>query len=413
VANDDGKTFEAHMAMKQRMKGGPRNTPTSLTVVVKALENGQWCPCRCHTSMSSAAASPARTSQSPAEVKGSTGHARVFGASTPDSFASYDPATSSSKMSQDSSPASPSSTPATDAYAAGLIDGEGCVSLDKKLTLRVDVGMSSKGLSVLEWLVAHHGGTIRNTRAATEKWEAAQAWMILGDRAISFLRQISPYLVLKQGQAGIALALGDLRGRQAKTKTGRVRWSDEGRAEALRLREALMDLNRKGPMVSESCADERIALLAGDRWVTTQLDLSSEAGLKSFSGTWPRAGMTRSGIAFRLRPLAPLTGGIGSGLWGTPTARDWKDTGDMTNVPENGLLGRQVLNRESWPTPKASDSSRDPGQATRWGPGNSQRSNLKDALRYRQATAGEPTTGSLNPPWVAKLMGFPADWLDL
>jgi hypothetical protein len=85
----------------------------------------------------------------------------------------------------------------------------------------------------------------------------------------------------------------------------------------------------------------------------------------------------------------------------------------MTNVPENGLLGRQVLNRESWPTPKASDSSRDPGQATRWGPGNSQRSNLKDALRYRQVTAGEPATGSLNPTWVSKLMGFPADWLDL
>jgi hypothetical protein len=206
------------------------------------------CPCRCHTSTSSAAGSPARTSQSPAEAKGSTGHARVFGASTPDSFASYDPATSS--------------------------------------------------------------------------------------------------------------------------------------------------------------------------WRTSQLSLLEEWSV--FSGTWPRAGMTRSGTAFRLRPLAPLTGGTGSGLlptpaetWGTPTARDWKDTGDMTNVPENGLLGRQVLNRESWPTPKASDSSRDPGQATRWGPGNSQRSNLKDALRYRQVTAGEPATGSLNPTWVSKLMGFPADWLDL
>jgi hypothetical protein len=38
VAHDDGKTPEAHMAMKQRMKGGPRNTITSLTVMVKAVE---------------------------------------------------------------------------------------------------------------------------------------------------------------------------------------------------------------------------------------------------------------------------------------------------------------------------------------------------------------------------------------
>ena len=39
-------------------------------------------------------------------------------------------------------------------------------------------------------------------------------------------------------------------------------------------------------------------------------------------------------------------------MWGTPTARDWKD-GDTSqmNVPENGLLGRMASN---WPTPDAS-----------------------------------------------------------
>lgn len=35
VANDDNKSVEAHMAMKARMKGGPRLKPTSLNVVVK------------------------------------------------------------------------------------------------------------------------------------------------------------------------------------------------------------------------------------------------------------------------------------------------------------------------------------------------------------------------------------------
>jgi hypothetical protein len=98
----------------------------------------------------------------------------------------------------------------------------------------------------------------------------------------------------------------------------------------------------------------------------------------------------------------------------TPTARDHKDTGDLSNVPENGLLPRVVqrMEREAWPTPKATHAGRDPGQSTRWGPGNSQRSNVKDALRYRQATAGEPTTGSLNPTWVEWLMGFPLGWTD-
>ena len=42
VAQDDNKTPEAHMAMKARMKGGPRKTPTSLQVVVKGIERGLW-----------------------------------------------------------------------------------------------------------------------------------------------------------------------------------------------------------------------------------------------------------------------------------------------------------------------------------------------------------------------------------
>jgi hypothetical protein len=224
-------------------------------------------------------------------------------------------------------------------------------------------------------------------------------------------------------------------------------------------------------------------------WWSRTLELFSPEGLTSFSGTWPRAGMTRNGTAYPLQPLAPLTAATGSGSsriptptagdaksaanrtagrsdpdskhhsgttltdftrmwptphgmpkegqarnpgpsgnelgravneaerqqWPTPTARDWKDTGDLTGIPENSIPPRVVdrIEREAWPTPKASDANRDAGLANRWGPGNSQRSNLKDALRYRQTEAGEPTTGSLNPAWVEWLMGFPPGWTDL
>jgi len=40
VAHDDGKTPKAHMRMKANMKGGPRHKPTSLTVMVKGVEQG-------------------------------------------------------------------------------------------------------------------------------------------------------------------------------------------------------------------------------------------------------------------------------------------------------------------------------------------------------------------------------------
>ncbi len=56
VANDDNKSPEAHMAMKRRMKGGPRNTITSLQVQAKAgmlpgNGKGPLSPCFCEWMM--------------------------------------------------------------------------------------------------------------------------------------------------------------------------------------------------------------------------------------------------------------------------------------------------------------------------------------------------------------------------
>jgi len=69
-------------------------------VVAKATERGQWCPCRCHTSTSSAAGSPARTSASPAAGPDWPENARAFGGSSQGSLGNYDPATSSLRTSQ-------------------------------------------------------------------------------------------------------------------------------------------------------------------------------------------------------------------------------------------------------------------------------------------------------------------------
>jgi len=55
-------------------------------------------------------------------------------------------------------------------------------------------------------------------------------------------------------------------------------------------------------------------------------------------------------------------------MWPTPTTRDYKDTGDLKNVKVNCLLGRAVR-----PSKK---------------------------------------NGSLNPTWVAWLMGYPTEWLN-
>lgn len=169
-----------------------------------------------------------------------------------------------------------------------------------------------------------------------------------------------------------------------------------------------------------------------------------------FSATWPKQGMTRSGRAYRLGSSGHRTCESASGSW--PTPHGMPKRGQRRNPgPSGNELGRAVLRaeRESfptptetdarkgyasapgpgnrrgrqtlsgavqvrlWPTPKASDSSRDPGQAKCYEPGKRKRSNLKDALRYSQRESGEPTRGGLNPAWVEWLMGFPLGWTAL
>ena len=87
-------------------------------------------------------------------------------------------------------------------------------------------------------------------------------------------------------------------------------------------------------------------------WRTSQFCL--DGGLESFSETWPRAGMTVSGIAFRLPPLAPLTDETEFGSLPTPQARDhitkrtsksWKAKGGVNYCLSNPEI------QEKWQTP--------------------------------------------------------------
>jgi hypothetical protein len=164
-----------------------------------------------------------------------------------------------------------------------------------------------------------------------------------------------------------------------------------------------------------------------DSWVR-MLQATSIWGSTTCYLTWKKSVTPQGRLLFRLVPSTPRTAGIGSGflptptvgmvtggqnpttggqeglphwvkrhmwptpraefdsgrhrgqpdtlhsavkLWGTPTSRDHKDVGDMTNVPENGLLGRQVLNDQ------------------------------------------EQVGMKLNSAWVSRMMGYPDGWLIL
>jgi hypothetical protein len=86
-------------------------------------------------------------------------------------------------------------------------------------------------------------------------------------------------------------------------------------------------------------------------------------GMGTVLETWPRSGMTRSGIAYQRAPLVPRTHVIVSGSWHTPMARDY----------------RGYTNREG--------------------------ESICNQLRRLYGGTGRP-----NPRWIEWLMGYPVGW---
>jgi hypothetical protein len=104
-------------------------------------------------------------------------------------------------------------------------------------------------------------------------------------------------------------------------------------------------------------------------WKTSQLCLDGE--LAVYSETWPRSGLMRSGIAYRLPPLVPITDATACGLWPTPCATESRQ----------GFQNRTRGKRGT-----------------------------QESLTTVACKTLGLTRGALNPTWVEWLMGFPLAW---
>jgi hypothetical protein len=195
-------------------------------------------------------------------------------------------------------------------------------------------------------------------------------------------------------------------------------------------------------------------------WRTSQLSLFG--GLVEYLETWPRAGMTQSGIAFQRPPLAPLTDETESGLWPTPTlpngGRALPEGTTRTGISPDGKKRQVDLSQavKRWPTPTVDDANnvtRQSGEfqsltravmfptpcATDGDKGG--RGELRGFVTQTKGYRGgrmlpTPTVqdaennggssqyernslplnavvgGALNPTWVEWLMGYPLGWTD-
>nr|WP_238400055.1 hypothetical protein [Kocuria indica] len=205
----------------------------------------------------------------------------------------------------------------TDAYAAGLIDGEGCILIQKSKGPTyhhlVTIGMTQKALETLRRMQRAYGGNIKMMRPSTEKWDAAYGWTVAGQEAKALLEAVLPFLVLKEEQARLALKLVDLHAslpRRFPNSPARA-WTPEARERGELIKQRMHELNAKGPssppMPKPIPGAKPFAQVVAGQVVELQADLFSDLGWAPYVETFPESGMTRNGVLYERRTSAHHT----------------------------------------------------------------------------------------------------------
>jgi hypothetical protein len=96
------------------------------------------------------------------------------------------------------------------AYIAGLFDGEGSISLVRHRRNRwpsPQVAIASNDREVLEWLRTRLGGSISTKTPRQPTHSISHDWRLTDRRALTFLQDIRPYLLIQRKIRRIDLLL--------------------------------------------------------------------------------------------------------------------------------------------------------------------------------------------------------------
>jgi len=106
-------------------------------------------------------------------------------------------------------------------YLAGIIDGEGSISIDRKSCSymavngtkrtyyyhRVDLCISNTNPKLTSWLKENFGGTVSSIKRKSRNHSTVYCWRIYCRQAERLLIKAAPLLLLKRQQAELALSL--------------------------------------------------------------------------------------------------------------------------------------------------------------------------------------------------------------
>lgn len=94
------------------------------------------------------------------------------------------------------------------AYLAGIVDGEGTVTLARHHKNEMPapcVSVANNNRALLKWIQTRLGGTIVSKKKRKVWHRDSYAWTIRSNRAIRFLDEIKRYLIVKKPQAELIL----------------------------------------------------------------------------------------------------------------------------------------------------------------------------------------------------------------
>ncbi len=141
------------------------------------------------------------------------------------------------------------------AYAAGLLDGEGCVTIVRRCGRANSEGkrknryheliveLANTDRRMIDWLYERWGGTISydTGRSGNVHAKPIWHWILTAGRAALFLKDVAPFLVIKADRAKIGLIF-----RSTFTGRGCNALPDGVRDEREAMRDQIMALNKRG-----------------------------------------------------------------------------------------------------------------------------------------------------------------------
>jgi hypothetical protein len=285
------------------------------------------------------------------------------------------------------------------AYAAGLLDGEGCLTISTRsegfghgVYPKVHINMTTKGLPALQAMAQAYGGTVRLSRQPQGQCDAQYCWQVSGHRAVTMLAEVYPFMKVKTIQAACLLHLGRIALELPKRENGQTKWTERAMQDAQRLRWAILALNQTGPFLAPNVVGKFLLLpqkppSRGQRWPRLRL-------------IWPRWGTIVNGRVYQQPRSEPRTSVTGSLLLPTVRANKWglPDSHGSTQAWMR-LTPQEAVRSRMCSTPQAHDWKSGTGYSHDSNPHSPQPRHLSG--------------GQLNPTWVEWLMGFPLGWTAL